>query len=471
MVDELRLRPPSLLKRLSVQGLHGYKDVEIDFTRNARVVIAENGSGKTTLLSILSLLINTQLYQLARFPFKSIELDLVGYEKTLKLDKADLGFDDVTEDIVKDISEHVEAPVSRIVNAVLDTHKSARTRQIVDQFYRNSPYSRIETSDIFRTARRALQNSIPKSAREISSSISTSFKDVSVLFLPTYRRIEVPLETQPERQGSVWTRQTNPARPWQLGPYVDRADIRFGLADVERLLRDLASDIQRLSNVGYREFSANIIDDLLDANTDAVEEASGDELPDLESLKLFLSRVDTEGTTDDRLQALNDLYDKSRQEKPHTRTLKYFLSKLAVVVEHTKVLESGIANFVEKVNSYLSLSSENKKMTYEASDMRVRVINSWTEQPVEMDDLSSGEKQVISLFAYLYLYKEPKFVLIDEPELSLSIKWQRRLLPDILETPNCVQLLAITHSPFVFDNLLNPVAGPMKIRRSDTVNG
>ena len=40
-----------------------------------------------------------------------------------------------------------------------------------------------------------------------------------------------------------------------------------------------------------------------------------------------------------------------------------------------------------------------------------------------MDDLSSGEKQVISLFSYLYLYRGSNLVLIDEPEISLSIEW------------------------------------------------
>ena len=46
------------------------------------------------------------------------------------------------------------------------------------------------------------------------------------------------------------------------------------------------------------------------------------------------------------------------------------------------------------------------------------------------------------------------FVFIDEPELSLSIDWQRMLLVDILESTSCTGLVATTHSPFVFDNEL-----------------
>jgi predicted ATPase len=46
------------------------------------------------------------------------------------------------------------------------------------------------------------------------------------------------------------------------------------------------------------------------------------------------------------------------------------------------------------------------------------------------------------------------FVIIDEPELSLSVPWQRRFLPDILATGQCKGLIAVTHSPFIFDNEL-----------------
>lgn len=87
---------------------------------------------------------------------------------------------------------------------------------------------------------------------------------------------------------------------------------------------------------------------------------------------------------------------------------------------------------------------------------------------VSLDDLSSGEKQVVSLMAKLYLSEAPKFVMIDEPELSLSMDWQRKIIPDFIKSGSVVQLLAITHSPFVFENELDPVAGPLTIKRNKT---
>jgi predicted ATP-dependent endonuclease of OLD family len=86
----------------------------------------------------------------------------------------------------------------------------------------------------------------------------------------------------------------------------------------------------------------------------------------------------------------------------------------------------------------------------------------YSSEPIELSQLSSGEKQIVSIFAKLHLQKDKKFiVLIDEPELSLSIAWQKLFLPDLLEAPSCEQLIAITHSPFIFENALDKYAQPL----------
>ena len=78
--------------------------------------------------------------------------------------------------------------------------------------------------------------------------------------------------------------------------------------------------------------------------------------------------------------------------------------------------------------------------------------------------LSSGEKQIISILARMILEPTKKYlVLIDEPELSLSIEWQKRFLLDIVKGQSCHQLIAITHSPFIFDNDLKSFAGSFEI--------
>ena len=76
-------------------------------------------------------------------------------------------------------------------------------------------------------------------------------------------------------------------------------------------------------------------------------------------------------------------------------------------------------------------------------------------QKIDLHMLSSGEKQIVSLFSNIYLEKEPNMIVFfDETELSLSIEWQKMLLKDIIDSNKCKFLFATTHSPFIFDQLI-----------------
>ena len=66
------------------------------------------------------------------------------------------------------------------------------------------------------------------------------------------------------------------------------------------------------------------------------------------------------------------------------------------------------------------------------------------------------------MFHYSVIYicrkKNNYIVLIDEPELSLSVKWQKTFLEDVRKGAFCKGLIAVTHSPFIFDNGLDRYA-------------
>ncbi|MCK5867089.1 MAG: ATP-binding protein, partial [Mycoplasmataceae bacterium] len=62
--------------------------------------------------------------------------------------------------------------------------------------------------------------------------------------------------------------------------------------------------------------------------------------------------------------------------------------------------------------------------------------------------LSSGEKQLlIILLTVLIQDNKPSILLMDEPEISLHIEWQRKLIKYIRELNPNVQLIIATHSP------------------------
>ncbi|MBP6738621.1 MAG: ATP-binding protein [Leptospiraceae bacterium] len=68
---------------------------------------------------------------------------------------------------------------------------------------------------------------------------------------------------------------------------------------------------------------------------------------------------------------------------------------------------------------------------------------------IRLDDLSSGEKQILTILSYIYLEDnaDNTILLIDEPEISLSVFWQEQILLDIIES-DCSGLIAVTHSPY-----------------------
>ena len=78
--------------------------------------------------------------------------------------------------------------------------------------------------------------------------------------------------------------------------------------------------------------------------------------------------------------------------------------------------------------------------------------NNGIRERIELENLSSGEKQMVALFAMVYLDKKPFYLFIDEPEMSLSIIWQRTLLADIIKSNKCRLLFAATHSPYIFED-------------------
>ena len=68
-----------------------------------------------------------------------------------------------------------------------------------------------------------------------------------------------------------------------------------------------------------------------------------------------------------------------------------------------------------------------------------------------IEQLSSGEKQLLLILFKVFLMDEKPYVLLmDEPEISLHLSWQQNLIETIRTlNPNC-QLIIATHSPSIF---------------------
>ena len=125
----------------------------------------------------------------------------------------------------------------------------------------------------------------------------------------------------------------------------------------------------------------------------------------------------------------------------------HYFSTILRFQESLQERERPISEFCDLCSEYIS----DKQFIYNSSTFSFDITardRTKDSSKIELADLSSGEKQIVSLFSHLYLSGTSRFfVLIDEPELSLSVPWQRRLLPDIMRGQFYAGVVAVTHSP------------------------
>lgn len=68
---------------------------------------------------------------------------------------------------------------------------------------------------------------------------------------------------------------------------------------------------------------------------------------------------------------------------------------------------------------------------------------------ISADLLSAGEKQLLSFLCYSAFYTNLIF-MVDEPELSLHLDWQRKLISSLTELGSSNQFFFVTHSPAIY---------------------
>lgn len=88
------------------------------------------------------------------------------------------------------------------------------------------------------------------------------------------------------------------------------------------------------------------------------------------------------------------------------------------------------------------------KLKHNAENSKVVPIRISENSAIELNELSSGEKKIILLLV-LSMFSSGVEMVLDEPELSLSVLWQESLLPDLCEEGCLKNIIAATHSPYM----------------------
>ena len=91
----------------------------------------------------------------------------------------------------------------------------------------------------------------------------------------------------------------------------------------------------------------------------------------------------------------------------------------------------------------------NKVIDRKSNEIQfIQTSDSGTTETITPYQLSSGEKQMLAiLLTVLVENREPYALLMDEPEISLHIDWQQRLIDLIRQLNPHAQIILSTHSP------------------------
>lgn len=126
------------------------------------------------------------------------------------------------------------------------------------------------------------------------------------------------------------------------------------------------------------------------------------------------------------------------------QVLAPYVNGLLARMNALKELYDAINKFVNNINNYFNgrkFISFHIKTGFKIFDLN--------KEEIKPNYLSSGERQLLLLFCNALLAKDKATIfLIDEPEISLNIKWQRKLIDSLLdfsENGN-IQYIIASHS-------------------------
>lgn len=133
----------------------------------------------------------------------------------------------------------------------------------------------------------------------------------------------------------------------------------------------------------------------------------------------------------------------SHSQDAYTSVFYDFCKKLSN--KYQENINPKMKTLQELLNKYMM----NKDV--EVTPMGLLVRSKDDNRVIPLNSLSSGEKKLLIIFLHC-LFNEDVPILIDEPEISLSIIWQENLLPDLLEKTNIKQVIVATHSSAIISD-------------------
>lgn len=130
---------------------------------------------------------------------------------------------------------------------------------------------------------------------------------------------------------------------------------------------------------------------------------------------------------------------------------------LSVYIDDAEAKLSIFHELLEKLSIFTEILNERRFTFKKIAVSKENGFKFTTDNklPLALGDLSSGEQQeVVLLYELLFKVKAGTLVLIDEPELSLHVVWQKQFLDDLFKIIELqkISIVVATHSPQIINN-------------------
>lgn len=183
--------------------------------------------------------------------------------------------------------------------------------------------------------------------------------------------------------------------------------------------------------------------------------------------ELFMLPNDFKERLNEKKNFLQQALDVQEKESKLTkRLLEYLETGNEKLTQNSKLFRALLLNILEKAESenlhLEALETLEKLMqdhlyggkrliiTEDEVYIHAGIDKEGKEKRHSLEDLSSGERNLLSIFTTLLIEgRKHQFIIIDEPEISLSLNWQRIFLPLIHRFSRDTQIIVASHSPSI----------------------
>ncbi len=408
------------IKELYLKGFKNPdREVKIQFAdAPVTIIYGENGSGKTTLLQVIQAIFKKDTGFLAS---QNISVVRLSYELNEEVQQVEILMKEERLAVTLNISD--EEKFNQLNSILFGIHRGVSDK--ANEIYKKT------LNEIQRNTLNGLTLLTPPMS-QIASAKSAN-KDLRDLLVSFYRIIETAnksLETP-----KIEEKQHN---------LVDNLSINT----IEHTLRTSFDKGAKAVLEGINNAFFSTIDSAIVGVPDITLPTDFQHRFN-EKKNFFKSFIEDQqpSATKQKLQEflLNDTQDINK-ENPLFKTL---LNNMLVAAEKDERENIDLKAVTTLVSTFNEFVIHQKKLELNAVEAYIGFPNG---QRHSLEDLSSGEKHLLSfLTLFLIVARDRNFFLIDEPEISLSLKWQRRLLTLLSEFSPNSQIIVATHSPEMAD--------------------